>query len=487
VGLGNVTPSQPSRICQGIRRFVLPLALSGTALCAAASISSAQTDSSPPIRVETREVLIPVFVFNQTNTGQDREVLGLTTKDFHVFEDGREQKIQSVTAERLPDWLVNDKVSVHSETSCTPRSLWVGPDIPQLPSFTIRFTQQSSDHIYLVSYVPPPSPEGSCHHVKVKVDHRPKPTVYARDEYCSGRSSIYDALSGTKLGARMEGYANAAQNGKIPVSVQVGALFGTSDVNLVQIAAEFPWRSLKRIWIDDMLYTTIGVLGLVYDKNGTVLARFSDAPCYYVGSKPWNFCDHCGRDRAFIEYAGIPESYVAQIDLPPGDYDVKVTVTDGANFGRAEAPLKVDRYNLDSLAASGVVLCKRYHEALARPKQYHRLVSKNLEYTPAADTTFKSQEPVLAYFQVFEPLLKKTGAANVQFEIRVTDVKTGELKIDTGQRSAESWIEPGNPVISIAEGIIIDKLDSGNYRLEVRASDSAGTKTDWRAAFFTVE
>jgi hypothetical protein len=46
---------------------------------------------------------------------------------------------------------------------------------------------------------------------------------------------------------------------------------------------------------------------------------------------------------------------------------------------------------------------------------------------------------------------------------------------------------PGNPVIPVGEEIAIDKLHSGDYRLEVQASDSTGKCTVWRAASFTVE
>jgi len=465
------------------------LLLAGVLLSTGASISSAQTESSPPIQVETREVVVPVFVFDQTNEGFYRDIPGLTAKNFHIFEDGQEQKIQNVTAERYQAWGVRDNVSFHMENSCTPRGLWIGPDIPQFPFLRLRTTYRSPAFIYLVSYVPPPAAEGSCHRVRVKVDHRPKPIVHVfREEYCTTRNSLSDLLFGTKLGTQMESDANSTQEGKIPVTVRASSLIGTAEKNVVHLSLEFPWRSLKRSWIDDdQLYTTIGVLGLVYNKSGTLLARFSDSPCGWGSSRSWNLCDRCDRDKSFDEYVGIPNGYEGQVDLPPGDYDLKIVVTDGEKFGRAEVPLKVDKYDPGSLTISGIVLCKRYHEVLARAKQYSPLVSKNLEYTAAGDTRFEKQEPVLAYFQVREPSLGKAAEADVQFEIKVTDVSTGEVKIDTGKRSAGSWIQPGNPVISIVEGIIIDKLASGSYRLEVQASDSAGNKTEWRAASFTIE
>jgi hypothetical protein len=284
----------------------------------------------------------------------------------------------------------------------------------------------------------------------------------------------------------MEGYADSAQVGKIPVSAQVTSRFGTAEANLVHISLEFPWNSLKHVWSGDNLYTTIGVLGRVYNKNGSLLARFSDAPCLFGSSKPWNYCDSCTRDRAFLEYYGIPGGYEAQIDLPPGDYELRAVVTDGVKFGRAEVPLKVDSYDLSNLEISGMVLCKRFHDVLSGPTLYARLVSKGVEFAPTADTVFQKNDRLISYFEINEPAPRGTGAAKVQFQMRITDAKSGELKMDTGLRPTESWVRSGNPVIAIAQEVVIDKLPAGTYRLEVQASDSAGNHTAWRATTFTV-
>jgi len=72
-------------------------------------------------------------------------------------------------------------------------------------------------------------------------------------------------------------------------------------------------------------------------------------------------------------------------------------------------------------------------------------------------------------------------------ELKLTDTKTGEVKVDTGLRSAANWIEPGKSAIHISEQIAVDKLPKGSYRLEVQATDSAGKSTVWRAANFTVQ
>ena len=115
------------------------------------------------------------------------------------------------------------------------------------------------------------------------------------------------------------------------------------------------------------------------------------------------------------------------------------------------------------------------------------MATDGLEFTPAGDTRFKRSDRLMTYFEIYEPLLEGAESPKVQFQIKVTDAKTGELKSDTGLRPIESGIQHGNPAIPLAEEIVIDKMPKGSYRLEVQASDSAGKSTPWRAASFTVE
>jgi len=487
------------------KKLAFLLLLGGTVLNIGAPVSLAQSEGPSAIRVETREVVVPVFVVDKSDIQmvempwqfgsshyqeRDKEITGLSAKDFHVFEDGVEQQIQNVAVELPRVWVVNDNVSRHIDSSCTPRGIWASPDLAPPVGSTLWLV-----HEYLISYEPSASsPNGVCHRIKVTVDRRPA-TVYARDEYCRTENELYDEVDGTKLGKRMEEYADSARGGRIPVSVQVGALFGDADANRVDVAVEFPANVLERVWLDVKLEATIAVLGMVYDKNGGLAARFSDVACHpsifgdvYRGQIPLPL-----NDRKKFEYQVIPSGYETQIDLPAGDYRLKLVVTDGKKFGRVEVPLSVESFDRNSLAISGIILCKRYHmlphapvEA-ARAPQYVPLVSKGLEFTPAGDTHFQKSDRLMSYFEIREPLLGGTEAVRLQFQARVRDAKTGEVKADTGLREVASGMRSGNSVIPAAEEIAIDRLPPGAYRLEVQASDSAGKSTVWRAASFTVE
>ena len=180
----------------------------------------------------------------------------------------------------------------------------------------------------------------------------------------------------------------------------------------------------------------------------------------------------------------------------PGEYDLVVVLSDGAKFGRVQAPLDIEYYNQKQIGVSSIALCKRFEDAASALKEakaadlapaYVPLLSKGVKFTPVGNTRFRNGESLFAYFEVYEPLLSSQPTTTVQTRLKITDVKTGELKVDTGLRSAAVWITPRDPVIPIADQIAVEKLPKGSYKLDVQASDSAGKSTVWRATNFTVE
>ncbi len=492
-------------------KALLVAALFGTTLCA--PVPLAQTLDKPVFHAESDQVLVPTFVLDRALivsanpreiTNQEFEnyqIRNLIPKDFRVFEDGKEQKIQSVTTEWVRLLLIHDNVGQYNQYSETPRGRWSTSDLERTIGEVHRFL------LYRIAYVPPPSAVGSCHQIEVKVD-RHNAFVYARSEYCNTQHSPFDPLNGTKLGRQMESDASSERAPKIALSLQASVFRTETDAARVNLSVDFPWNSLNRessLAAGDMisfLTANIGILGLIYGKDGALAARFSDFACcspelpvFSVGGSP-------PQPHHELDNRTIPNRYETQIDLPPGEYKLVVVLSDGSKFGRVEAPLTVESYDRKQLGISSVELCKRFHEAVMISPETAAiipapdlvpLVSKGVEFSPASDTRFKRRtafnkgEALFAYFELYEPLLVTQPAATVQSQLKITNVKTGELKVDTGARSAVPWIQPGSSVIRIAEEVSVEKLPTGSYRLEVQASDSAGKSTVWRAAEFTVE
>jgi hypothetical protein len=234
----------------------------------AAVKTSAQTQSLPPIKVESREVTVPVYVIQVTKDPKgkvvypngemalvwlqhSREITGLSSKSLHIFEDGVEQKIQHLSVEKEMGWGVHDNIGRHLEYSCTPRGIWVGPDITQASSEV----NDKRVHAYFLTYIPPPSPRDSCHRITVKVD-RKHATIFAPGQYCNTKDPLSDPLKDTELGNRMLDFAKSKQDISLPFSLQVSSFRNSFDNHRINVSADIPADLLKRRWEGIQLRTS---------------------------------------------------------------------------------------------------------------------------------------------------------------------------------------------------------------------------------------
>jgi hypothetical protein len=344
---------------------------------------------------------------------------------------------------------------------------------------------------YLVSYALPESSPGSCHQIRVKVN-RPNAIIVARSEYCNSQHSASDPLNGTKLGEQLENELAGPKKSNVDISLLAAAFYTERDAARVHIALDWPWKSLKD------KSRTRGVLGMVLKKDGSLATRFSDV-ADKEGVSDREFAQigsqlGLGRDQSPPEHR-----YDLQVNLPPGEYDVRVALGDGTRFGRAEIPLAIDSYDKNALAISAVSLCKQISDVSSNarklpgawtaklPGNYVPLVSNDTEFKPTSNTRFIAGETMYVYFEIYEPLREGDRNAIVDFEIRIVDLKTGELKSDPQPISATPYLRAGSSIVPIGRGIDISKVPKGSYRLDVRAVDSHGKSTAWRSVNFTVE
>ncbi len=488
------------------------------------SVCSAQAAQAPTIRVEDREVVLPVEVVEEkmdpkglligpgntelpVSIAHSTEITGLSADSFHIFEDGLERGIKHLSFEENFEWEVNDNVGHHGEYSCTPAGIWGAPDEEEIKGLAPLSHEQFERgntrefHTYLLTYVPPPSPEGSCHQILVRVD-RKRAKVFAPNQYCNTRDPLSDPLRGTGLGNRLLKDGDSRQPGTLPLSVQAVTLPGLSSTCCrISISSQIPGSLLKRTWQGAHLETSIAILGLLY-KDNEVVSRFSDIACSppisdfgYNGPVPPNerkIPSPISEIRGFWENLVIPTSYRTQLEVPAGNYRLELALTDGEAFGRAEVSTTVEDSRKDALGISDIALSKRYRQAFVEPRaptqapQYVPLIFDGQEFTPTGDTHFKRGEQFMTYVEIYSSQLAHTPPPEFFLEMKVTDTKTGELRIGTGRRTVVPSGKSGT-TIPVVWTIQIDKLPPSTYCLEAQASDSVGNKTTWRVASFTID
>lgn len=500
-----------SNLTKAKRKWLIHAVWMGYAiLCGLAHGALAQADNPKPIRVETHDVYVPVLVLDKRRITQlqkmnplqyDKELVAnrldfaavvvrdLNAGDFRLFEDGHEQKIQSVLPEFQLAQPVYDSLGLSEDFVGAGGGIWIAPgvsndyvggrmlDVPDWPG-------------YLIAYVPSGTLDGRCHHVTVTVG-RPHLVVFGRTEYCNNA----DPLNGTDIGEEMQSDLTLGKTGKIGLTLAAVEFFASTQAARVQISVNYSPNRIFRTGEACEGLPEIRILGLIYAKDGSLAARFSDFTSRNFSPRGQAMPLLLPNSRGPISCSADGPSYVAQIRLAPGEYDFRVALRDGTESGRAEIPFTVESYGGNRLAVSGIALVKRYRHVPTGPRQmstelpvsYAPLLSQGLELTPTADTVFARGDSFYYYLEVFEPLLIQSPAPTVQVHLRILDAQSGDVKNDLLPFNAAPYMKEGDPVIPIGGRIDFSGLPKGLYRLEVQATDSTGSSTPWRATNFTVQ
>ena len=510
-------------MCLLVASFVI--ASRGSAPYAAAQ----ESGDVPVIRVETEQVLVPTVVFSWVPESVPFrlygyfDVLHLTVRDFHLLADEREQRIDSAALVRpYQTDVARDNLGYQLSVSLTPRGEWTNLRVSRHD-----LNPMVADPLYMIAYRPPPSPEGSCHRIKITVSprdasgrkltaaespsallgnvvlqpreeevKRSKLLLRYRAEFCNIAHAASDPLFGNPVSAELENLATNDKADQEGFYLSSFDLFDESGAPRIHVALDFPQLSTQT----GNPGFQASLLGIFNRTNGGLAARFSDSKW-----EGWFFPDKdTSGNNEGLDYSY--NHYETEVDLPPGDYDLHSAIDFGGALRRAEVPVTVPA-PAQRLAVSGIALCRRYFEhnqiptapqlppdgIRTMPIEMEPLVSKGIEFTPTGDTHFKKDDPMAAYFEVYEPLLVAGQLlgdgpnVHAQFEMRVIDASTGAIKFDSGFRPADGFVRLDRAVIPISEQVAIGQLGPGEYRLQVRAMDSAGDTTDWRTTSFTRE
>lgn len=331
---------------------------------------------------------------------------------------------------------------------------------------------KEQDEYYLLGYTPPDSAEGSCHTLKVKVD-RGGTEVRFRTGYCNSKPQ--DELAGNSDEKSLEIRAAASQPGNVSASLRDPYFYTASNVARVNVAMEIATDKIKFEKQKGKYHAVVNILGLADLPDGSVGARFSDALKIDFDDKK--------QMEAFKEH---PMHYENQFDVASGKYNFKVVFSSGGDsFGKVEVPLNVEPYDAKQFSMSSLALSKEVHRAsdlgtgldALLLEDRVPLIANGLQMVPYGSNEFKKGDLVAFYTELYEPLMvdaTSTSRPVVAFDIRVTDAKTGAQKVDTGLMQVPLPAQTGSPTIPLGAKVPTDSLTPGDYKVEIKAVDSAG-------------
>jgi VWFA-related protein len=345
------------------------------------------------------------------------------------------------------------------------------------------------DEFYILGYTPPESEEGACHALRVKVDQGGT-TVRSRSGYCNTKAR--DLLAGNPIEKTLENRAAASQAGNVAASIQLPYFYTGPNVARVNVAMEIPADVLKFEKQKGKFQAEMNVLGIAYNADGSVGARFSDTV-----KREFD-------DRKQVEaFQQAPFHYENEFEVASGQYNLKVVFSgaagdgkSGASFGKIETPLNIDPW-ASQFGLSGLALSKQIRQQAAMAQGLDAsliedrvpLVSEGVQVIPFGSNKFSKSGPVLFFAEIYEPLLQNADPNNkpqVAIQIRILDRKTKDQKFSTGLLRLEFADKGDNPTIPIAEKVPVDSIGAGQYTVELMVRDTAG-KLATRTADFDLE
>jgi VWFA-related protein len=339
---------------------------------------------------------------------------------------------------------------------------------------------KDQNQYYFLGYKPAVSSEGSCHILKVKVE-RGGTTVRARSGYCNSRSA--DLLAGNPIEKDLETRAGGEMPGNVHALMQAPFFYTSPNIAQVHLAVEIPAAALKFEKVKGKQHAAVNLLGIAYNPDLSIAARFSDTVSVDFDDK-----------KQLDEFQKHPFHYENQFGIASGNYNLRVVFSSGnESFGKLEAPLVIEPYRGQEITLSGVALSNDIRPTADAStgldsqllEDRTPLAVQGFQLSPSASNHFKKTDTAAVYAEVYEPLLKNPNPPEVAYELIIVESKTGQEKVHLGDRAPKG--RAGDPVIPLGLKLPVASLDPGSYQVRLRAVDSVDHSTKTRTADFVVE
>jgi hypothetical protein len=338
------------------------------------------------------------------------------------------------------------------------------------------------DEYYILGYVPPSQEhDGSYHKITVKVT-RKGVQLRHRNGYYDLKAP--DLLAGKPEGKTLEALAASSQPGQVPVSLSTPYFYTSPGVARVNISLQVPASTIDFEKAKKAFHSNVQVLGIAYREDGSVAARFSDTVKLDMEKKDLK------------EFSKGPFNYEHTFNVASGKYTLKLVLsTGGAKFGKYETALSIDPFDGQRLELSGPALSDVFRpvDQLVASldsqllEDQTPLLFQGMEVFPQPGNRFQRSDKVSFYVEVFEPQMQSSLAPRVGVLFNIVDRKTNQQVYSSNTILVNAFARSGNPLIPVAQEIPTGSLQAGEYRLEVRARNSAGGASPIRTADFVLE
>ncbi|MGO9227898.1 MAG: VWA domain-containing protein [Bryobacteraceae bacterium] len=338
---------------------------------------------------------------------------------------------------------------------------------------------REQDQAYTLGYAPPDSPDGSCHTLKVTVD-QPKVKVRGRDLYCNVPEAAL-AINKSRDTA-LESLAAAPHAGNTAASAALPFFYEDGGAARVNLVLEIPAPVLDVTEVSGKQRASMDVLGLAYNSDGKVVARFSDTARYSFDNR-----------QQFDEFLRHPLHYEHQFRIAAGDYKYKLIFRTGKDrFGVVEAPLAVDPFQSGKLGMSDIALSHDVQPITQDTAQMDLrmgekpLIFNHKRITVAGSDLLPRTGIGEAYFEVYMPAPKGAEPVSLTMRLRLFNVPGNQQVDDSGDIDLSALAVAGGRTIPVGLKLPVATIAAGSYRAEITVKDTAGGEAV-RSVQFRVE
>jgi hypothetical protein len=107
-----------------------------------------------------------------------------------------------------------------------------------------------------------------------------------------------------------------------------------------------------------------------------------------------------------------------------------------------------------------------------------------VEIIASSNNRFKKDEKVGFYAEVYEPGMASSMPPRVGIVYNILDRKTNQSVDASNTILVNDFAQKGSPVVPVGLVVVTDKLQPGQYRIEVHARDDRGNVSPVRTADF---
>jgi GWxTD domain-containing protein len=248
----------------------------------------------------------------------------------------------------------------------------------------------------------------------------------------------------------------------------------TDDTDLVPITVQIPNKQLSFQEKDGVQTAALNLFARISSPSGRVVQTFEDT------------VNRAVPDSLLQQSLKGFSIYQKAVPLRPGLYRLDVVIKDvnSGNIGAVNTRLAVPRYDDDQLSSSTLIVADEMQRVSAHDIGVGQFVLGDMKVRPKLNPVFTPTEHMGLFLQVYNLKVDdKTHQANASIEYRVMKDKTPVLKFE---QSSEKLGQHGQE-LTLENGMTLDSLAPGNYRIEVAVTDNISKQTITPSANFSIK